>query len=432
MPYTALVLLLVLAVSTATSGAAVLADIQYTVPNCLVEDHTLANSFGELALTNDVLTGQQLQLGVTLDDTQTSCKLCQLLPARDCDAPLGNASNLRLASDTRYNVRVWVADDAAPLDRSAEFSLVLQDGRAVSIDTSDAITASCGQTLRLVVTVLATIDHPRRRDFVLIATDSPDDVMPCMQVPSQQALSCHTTLSYYYVTHAVRNCLATTTGGEETRLARERLYYDPYHYYYELVYQNNAESLGVSSAVLCGESWVSIFKRARLDEYCAAPDLALYVRMKPWYEAALLTMSAWLNGRQQETVVWLALATLERSCAQRDTVQLDLNDTIFYNMSLLLREAAPVNGQETVCSWLPVVASNITRPWYVTHITDWYFDTFKYLLPLNADMPSKAMTLVVMPILVLIIVVAGSVLTVWHVCYRPGEFAQSNNAYMRV
>jgi hypothetical protein len=290
----------------------------------------------------------------------------------------------------------------------------------------------CGQEARLVVTALASIEWPMVRDFMLIAVQSPDAALPCEPTVSRNGgLDCGTASSYFYIDYPVTNCLAPPADMNEG-VDDTRLFYDPYYYYYSLVGAQGDRSLIPAENVLCGESWRSIFMRTQLRVYCH-PDVPLHVRLKPWYEAALVGMTAWLNQRYGEPALWQTLATLERTCAWRDTAQAPLEDTVFYDMVEALRDEAPVDGNATICEWLAnedvtlLTVPNVTLPFYVTHHRDWYFDLFKYMVAPDATMPRMALNLLLMPLILLPIIVISIAFTAHHLYCRPSE--ESLNQY---
>jgi hypothetical protein len=286
------------------------------------------------------------------------------------------------------------------------------------------------------VLALVSIEWPLRRDLMLIGEQTPGATVDCVEAPGGRIapLDCRITRRFYYVEHRVNNCLGT----KPPTAVDDRLYYDPYHYYYHLWSARTAVDRDVlvpPHLTLCGERWQQIFERTRLQLYCN-PDVALQVALKPWYEAALQAMTAFLNQRFGEPALWLALATLERTCGQRDaTGQYGLRDSVFYNMTEALRDSADVvvNGATQVCEWMvqeePELLGdvNITLPFYVTHYRAWYFALFKYVVPPDADMPRAAVTLLLIPLVVLGVTLVSIAFTVYHVFFRPSE--RTLNAY---
>lgn len=489
-----IIAVLLLYVAAVTDGAIQLTDIQYGAPTCEVGPYLLRNTFGQLALQHDLLTGQQISLDVALfadGDAQPSCKLCQLSDTY-CNTPLNNNTKLRLAFDTSYNFQVVVLANQSqpPITYRAGnpvYTFFLHDPVVMptgptplthanaTIINNDDTSQWCGRTVAMVITARVTIEAPVMRDFVLVAhqrTESSEQVVPCSLSAGQQALSCFASSSYWYVVHRVTNCLATwdsttpndryhTTTAETTGIndapwltsitpVKERRYYDAFYYYYEAVMQNNTVLLrGVDQEMeptLCGAPYLTWLEKTRLDLYCYK-DVPLHVALKPWYTTALYAMTAWWNGRQNETALWLALETLERACAQRERVAA-LNDTVFASMVAVLDESGDsVNGRETVCSWLPSAVQynalsdghgmppdvqlphlpyNMTLPFYMTHYGEWYFNLFKYVVPMDEDMPWKSVLLVLLPVAVLLIMLVGTAVTIYHICYRPSEVSLNN------
>jgi hypothetical protein len=431
------------------------------VPTCEINNFLLDNQFGQLGLRHDLLTGQQLTLNLSLSSDSASCKLCQL-SASYCGQPLGNTSKLRLAYDTSYNLQVVVLGNHSlePVDQQVATFFLRGPPSAPGLIQATALINNngsriwCGNTLVLVIKAFVTIEAPVLRDFLLVANQPillsdqgvgvSDQTVPCS--PTQQELSCAAATRYFYVTHRVTNCLAmygppisgdrfhtTTTGGNnatpfDNEEEETRHHYDPFYYYYEAVVQNNTGFLPDNGTLtLCGESYLSLLTRMKLELFCNQ-DVPIYIRLKPWYTAALYAMTAWWNGRQDESILWLTLATLERACHQRDSCTAEMNDTIFASMMLVLQENDTVNGQETVCSWLPDIATpdlagvyNVTLPFYATHYGEWYFNLFKYVVPPDQDMPWKSVVLLVLPLLVLVIVATCAALTVHQIFFRPSE-----------
>jgi hypothetical protein len=411
-----LVLLTLLACAAATTTWLSLSDLQYTAPVCSIPGRgaqgaalSLLNSFGQLGLSNDLM-GAQLRLTLALDPLQRSCRFCTQQQSY-CTQTYGTANSttgLHLADDTSYNVRVISLAD----DNTASQSLLLPVGQlAVSVATPGQ---RCGAQLSLVVQAILTAEAPTHRDFLVQARD-PDAplLVNCSQTLSD--LSCRLAPAFYRVAYRVDNCVASQQGSSPLPPVPAR----PHSYvqqYYEAVAMRDDETRDALRALtLCGESWLALFERARLEIYCDAQQ-AVFVALKPWYRAALVTAAAWRSGRR-DLAVWQALEQLERLCVVRDEpLEYLSNWTI-----ALARDLAPLPTEDgdwaTLCEWAQQAAprgplvelhTNVTLPWYWTHETDWYFAPFLYVIYYNDPwMGVKAAALVALFVLSGAVVITG-------------------------
>jgi hypothetical protein len=362
-----------------------LSDIQYPVPTCNpAAGLSTVNNFGSLLVENDLLA-TQLQLHVLPDSSQSSCRFCRISPSY-CNTPFGNGTNLHLAYDTSYNMRV-ITLDAQNLTLTSLSIAVPPPSSSLVLERPYQI---CGNTYRLVLMVIMEAEAPLVRDFLLIARDSSTSAtLPCSIQPSQADITCSITRNYFYLDYQVSNCVSSGLQGRISPQSDHSFV----HYYYEAIVRGDSSIL---QGNLCGESWLSIYRRAGLEKYCD-PDNMVYIEMKPWYRAALQAIAAWANGRR-DTPVWLVLEGLEKYCLGREVV-LDL----FHNMTLLLGDA---DNRDVEADWALLCEgsivenhANITLPFYFYHYREWYFESFRFLIYYDEWMPAKSVLLVAFIIL---------------------------------
>lgn len=395
-----------------------LSDIQYSIPSCSLDGgKKIVNTFGSLTMGNNLM-GDSMVFRVNLNNLNPSCRLCQISP--NYCGPMGEDSGLHMAYDTQYNLKIIspFGDGGSP-PSSISFSL---QNNSYAVVTR---TGLCGKVHQLVILVIANIDYPVERDFLLIAHDKDGNKsVPCIKGWGLSDLSCQVSQSYHYVDYSAYNCLAINStitpdgggGGGTTP-------YTPFYYYYESVVMKNVEILGDERLLLCGESWLSIYQRVSLKDYCH-PYNSLYVKPKVWYEAALIITSYWLNGNRGEDV-WLAMEALERTCHQRES-EINFEDSIFYNLTLWMSEEDPIYDKTTICGWIAgagidVSTSNITLPYFFYHSDKWWYVLYQYVL--EADESMKVYAYLLTPVFPIILVVLLGTLgfTLYHIYYRPPE-----------
>lgn len=373
-----------------------IADIQYGATCGAIE-----NNFGVLSIGNDLL-GQHLQLSINLNDTShQSCRLCAISPSY-CNTTIAP----RLAQDTSYNLKIITLEER----RVSSVTYALrQDASQMIISQSDI----CGHTFRFVILLIVNVAQPIDHDFLLLANDGGSNTLPCDKTLAD--ISCSVSNVYYIIDYTAENCLSQR---ESSLPVQPTQFNQPLYYFY------NNESID-GAMTLCGESWLSIFRRSRLDLWCD-DTLPLYIKQKPWYETALYAMSAWLNGRQ-DTTLWLTLETLERTCHLRER-QLGLDETIFVNLTRQLRLDRATYDDLVVCDWIGTVnKQNVTLPFYTRYYREWFFSLYQSILPADETMPWKAPLLFSLPFVILFILVVATGLTTYHIYCR-----QRNNQYLRV
>lgn len=369
-----------------------IADIQYGATCGAIE-----NNFGVLSIDNDLM-GQRLQLSINLNDTtHRSCRLCAMSPAY-CNTTIAP----RLAQDTSYNLKIVSLEER----RVSSVAYALRQD-SVLISQNDI----CGRTYRWVILLIVNVAQPIDHDFLLLANDGGTNTLPCDRTLAD--ISCTVANEYYIIDYTAENCLSQRDQSLEVQPTQ---FNQPLYYFY------NNETID-QEMTLCGESWRSIFRRSRLDLWCD-DTLPLYIKLKPWYRAALDAMSAWLNGRR-DAALWLTLEMLERTCQWRER-QLGLDETIFVNLTL--RVDRPTYDDGVICDWIGVVdKQNVTLPFYTRYYKEWLFSLYKSILPADETMPWKAPLLFALPFIIIFILVIATGLTTYHIYCR-----QKNNEYLRV
>lgn len=421
-----------------------LSDIQYAAPVCIVNNFfALVNSFGAVTLDNTLLP-RALQLTVRPDASQRSCRFCAVSSAY-CTTPFGaNAPNetaLHLAYDTSYNIKL-ISRDAR--GNTVAFTIALPRGtNAVSIDgellaayaarggaQGTGAADLCGKTYRLTLLAIMRTEAPAPRDFLVVARDAAAPLaLPCSADPTRADISCRVAPAYYYLDYAVQNCLS---GGDGAAAAPPALlsHHSLYYYYYEAVAMRNSDAL--PALVMCGESWESIYARARLELYCGG-DVELYVTLLPWYSTALVTMAAWQNGRR-DAPLWAALEVLEQYCAVRDLLVLG---DLWANTSAAMLDPASewLVERAVLCEWAALAAQesntsagtqNVTLPFYYYNSRAWYFRAFLYMFYFDAAMPAKSAAAVAFFVAVGLTVLFGIAFTAFALRRRhapPGQYS---------
>jgi hypothetical protein len=267
----------------------------------------------------------------------------------------------------------------------------------------------------MVVLVYMTAEAPAVRDFLVTAWDpSTGATMACSADAAMADVSCRVAPTYHVVEYAVTNCLDAADTLPPQTLPTSVISYVTH--YYEAVARQSPDA-ALAALTLCGETWLSLYRRARLELYCDA-DQVLFIAVKPWYRAALYATAAWLSGRRDEPV-WRALQQLEQYCEARDMV-LDL----FVNVSAELEpldDATEALDWQVLCDWAQQsnesqVTHNVTLPFYFYHHSDWYFAAFRSIIYYNdAKMPVKASLIVSLVSVCAFGLLVALTLTVRHV-----------------
>lgn len=374
-----------------------ISDIEYDVPTCGI---AFENHLGTLTIKHSLLP-EYVSFDIHLNQTTRSCRLCHISPSY-CNTTIAPY----LARDAGYNLKVvTVKNHESPVAVSYKL-------RNTTTTTKLYMEPLCGTHQRWIIMSIVTIDMPIQRDFVTIASDSSSRLIPCNRDTSITDLSCSLTPYYFQVQYSITNCLTENTSVNEYEGSQTS--YTPLYYFYE-------HDLIPEDYTLCGETWLSIYERSRLDLWCDF-DLPLYIKTKTWYFAALLTTAAYMNGRRDPTV-WLALETLERTCASRES-DIPLEETVFRDMAEALFVDFPTYDTETICRWIGHVDSNdIIRPVYLEYYREWYFTLYQYIVLDDADFPWKAKLLFATPFLILGAIIVGAIITTMHIyCRKRNEY----------
>ena len=377
----------------ATRRELTLSDIQYDSPMC----GNIKNAFGTMTIDNDLM-GSVLIFDINLNESYKSCRLCRILPVYcNISVPSG------LSQDTNYNLKVITIDH----DSISSVSFAIRNKTSAIMSSS----GQCGKKQRLVILVIANIKEPTDRDILLIGRDSLSDIQQCDSTNNLADLSCGISFSYFYVDYETTNCISMNETTKE--IVNPLEYHIPLYYFYEY-------SLIPNDLTLCGESWYSIYERSRLDLWCD-PDLPLYIKEKPWYDTALLVTTAYINGRR-DSLIWLTLETLERTCDSR-MLGIPIEETIFYNMSILLRVDRPQYDTPDICEWMEkdgfmINKENVTLPVYLQHYDKWYFVLYKYIVLTDENMYWKASLLFTLPFVLIFILLIATTVTVYHIFHK--------------
>lgn len=389
------------------SASTLIYDLQYRTPTCYIgENQALLNSFGELTIMNNLMA-KNIEFAIQLDYNQESCRLCDI-SSDYCSLRFGNETNLYLSQDTSYNFKL-----ISLTSQNTTFNTLYSLNKTQkSLITNNLIPYNqehsrrtgddslCGNEYRFVLFLILFIKSPIDRDIITSVKQSHHSIR-CRDFNGQTDLSCQIAPQYYYVTYHVNNCLSPLS--DPIQIQNKTRYSPLYWHYHRDVWPRERPSL-------CQEDWIHLMDRMSIQNFVCNPKLALYIKLMPWYETALEVMTAFFNNQQNGITKDLleALDLLEMHCHQQDSNQLPLEETIFYNITLKLRNQHDLminDGREEDCQYYNMnnTASQIALPYYVEHADGWEMKLFKLVLYFDSDMTWKSIVLLTFIILSTII-----------------------------
>lgn len=393
-------------------------DIQFNLPEChlLSNSIVIENLFANLEIKSNLLD-PQLELSLSLQPRQRVCRICQTDPSH-CNFTTDNQT-LSLSLDTSYNLKVILLKSPESESTSSKTYALRELGGESLLE----LDRPCGETLRMVVLSIFNIRSPvLTRDFLLIAYDHshPDrETLKCQSpwTTNKTDLSCSISPIYHYIEYPFTNCLSpalSPRGGGD----RQRSNLSVSEYYRRL---RDGERLEGGEMKFCGESWSSIMERSRMDLFCD-PELILYIKLKGWYEAAVIAISAWENGRTNEPRLWLLMDSLSKTCAHRES-RVALENTIFFEM---VSDFIITNNNRTTDERLcleVIERGNVTLPFYVTHYRSWYYQLFHYIIEPSEGMQMKAIFLILFFCLLIIISLIATALVIYQIYFRKSSLS---------
>lgn len=189
---------------------------------------------------------------------------------------------------------------------------------------------------------------------------------------------------------------------------------------------NESTALGDERLRICGESWISLYRRTKLHElYCHYYN-PLYVKPKAWYEAALLLSSAWLNGNRG-VEVWIGLEALERTCQDRER-EVIYEESLFYNLTMWMYEDDdPVFDRTTLCEWIQsagidTTQSNISLPFFAKHnVHEGLLSLYLYIVEPRDSMPGFVGFSFALPFFIALVLLLCLLLTLYHIYFRQAR-----------
>lgn len=384
-----------------------LGDMQYAMPRCGVRGLYLNNSFGNATLSVDVM-GAAATLALAFDPSQSSCRLCAGTP-RYCNASFD--ADIGLDQEMSWNVKLIALNDQnASYESKSKVAgplITVAANRMLPYAATTLAQATlCGRRFRYVIILIVGVRAPTSFRFIGVAAAPTLTRIPCSRAPDQAALSCDDAPAFYVVDFTVTNCLAEAPPPPPVPVTQQQ---SPLFYYYEAFLSDDWPR-----ETLCGESWIALMRRARLELYACSQEAPLYVRPKAWYAAAVVAIAAHRSG-QRDTPLWVALDALERTCTWRET-DVALDESALANVTRALRvETSPLSEAE-LCQWLrPLVnGTAIELPYYAQHYWAWFVRDFKYLIPADDSMQAKAVLYIVAPSLLALVTAVGLALTYYH------------------
>lgn len=399
--------------------AAWISDLQYSVPTCTVNGNTLNNVFGSVTIGNNLLA-DGIEFVFHLDYNQHSCRLCDISNAY-CGETFSNESNLYPSQDTSYNFKL-----ISLTDRNLTYSTVyvLEKGqKSLTVNNLIPYLANqhdgifCGKAYRFVIFLTLHIESPVNRDILTFIGQEKNNTVSCSN-RSMADLSCRLLQNYNYIDYTVNNCVNSHISGEIVK--RTRKAYPPLYWY------KNRATWPRHTPLLCREDWSSLMDRIKPQNFACSRRLALYIKLMPWYEAALETMTAFFNNDGLDDDILSALDALEAHCHERESGLLTLSESIFYNMTLAFRDRLSTTPLllEDECGDLPVDEDAIELPYYVENHDGWEMTLFKYIIYFDYNMPWSSIILlsfIVLSSVAFIIIILATIVMSILPCYRLGR-----------
>jgi hypothetical protein len=421
-----------------------ISDLQYSVPTCTVNGNVLNNAFGSVTIGNNLLA-DGIEFTFHLDYTQHSCRLCDISNAY-CDESFANESNLYPSQDTTYNFKL-----ISLTDQNLTFSTVyvLEKGQK-SLTVHNLIPylsnqhdgILCGKAYRFVLFLTLHIESPINRDILTFIGQERNNTVSCSNY-SMADLSCRLLQNYNYIDYTVENCVNSHSGGDG-KVKQTRKAYSPLYWY------KNRATWPPYTPLLCREDWSSLMDRIKPQYFACSRRLALYIKLMPWYEAALETMTAFFNNDGLDDDILSALDALEAHCHERDSGLLTLSESIFYNMTLAFRDRLsassptpppppppPALSLEDECDSIPMSGDDeIELPYYVENHDGWEMTLFKYIIYFDYNMPWLSIILlsfIVLSSVAFIIIILATIVMSIIPCYRLGRMVATTTVkYERV
>lgn len=403
-----------------------LADLQYNVSQCQINNMTLTNSFGRLLLTSDLL-GQSLTLQIALNRSQSSCRLCAI-NSQYCNQSFGTA--LELTQTTSYNVRIMTLSGASNFTVTRIYkllptlpTLMLSVRTLFPFNVGLGPQTLCGSRVRLIVLLLLSseVEHTER-DFLVIANDPTSPRIACDPQAPASGLSCRLMQQFPFIEYQFQNCIVDRPQSHQNSVAPDATIHSI------LYWQTHREEWPFLLPSFCNESWSTLWDRAAPQNYLCSATTALYIKPLPWYETALEACTAWFNGRGQlDPILLQTLDTLENYCTARQSDHLHMEDSLLVNLTRQLRERhLPASEQE--CDGLETITSNVTLPYFAEHFYDWQLQLFQYMFSLDSMQPIKVILLFTLISVVVLVSLFALVVTLAHLYHRHVEY----NTYGRI
>lgn len=363
--------------------------------------------FAKIDITTTLFDENLLQLDMRLMPTVTSCRLCQLNPLY-CNLSISNQFyGMTTGDDIQHNFRLLIEQGSEDLR-----FLLSSDGmsiRAIGRESSSSSSSWCGSNLKMILLVYFNLRSPISRDFLLtLANPNPDNAtLQCQKFLPRTGL-CHIASSFFYIDFPYTNCLSFSG---ENQILLPTTTNDSL--------SENAFSPSLMRAAtkrrrekICGESWQSILRRVRLEELYCDPEILFYIKLKAWYEAAIIYITARLNGVKRKEL-WILSTLLEQNCHLMET-EVALENTLFYPL-------VESWAERVVCpnmSDFMENEKNVTLPYYVRHHHQWYYQWFHYILEAKESMHLEASLLVTMPFVLSLICIIAIIITIHHIYFR--------------
>ncbi len=377
-------LLLFVLCCVATAQQWPLGDAHYALLGC----EGAPNALASLSLSNDLL-GETLHLQIDMAPFQ-SCFLCAQYPARYCNASVA-PDHLYLTLDVASNVQVALLDSEDRLLLRREYAVESSRGLGqfasnVSLPLIE-IAGECGAQLRLLVSVMLTLDEPANKDLFALAYDASAPALQCDPAYEATDLECVGTQTLYPLMYTVQSCVQWRES--DPPLPPDALtQWSPLYWYHTLVMQNDTRL----PPPLCGERADTLLFETRLYQqqcYGVAQDARC-----EWWDALLtryvaLWLDASLAGVSGNALVNASLeqmrALLERGCTRRQSCLVVALPRIadYYTLAM------PIDNASLCAQLHDYFEANyavVEQDWLAL-FTAWYRTTFRVLV-----YPSKETT----------------------------------------
>lgn len=381
-----------------------IADSRYNIPECdftklsiLPHNHTMNNQLGYINIDYDIIR-DNITFDIVFYNTDIrSCYLCDHFDnVLYCNESL-KEQYISLSNSLSYNmITIAIQEDDIyfPINISNSVNYQFKMNRNTNqliIPTKKLFYNNmyndndCSKSLYLIILPIIKISFPLNTDFLSIVYDKEhinDYTQQCNRSKKIfKNIDCSITggENYHYIKLETPNCVAmkqhTNTiinyyNIDDIRpYLKESIIYTSFDWYKE--YYTIEED--IDNEMICGENWLTLLKRMNLESFYCGKYAMIYVKMKPWYKLALQVITTKLNIRFtlsdndhfimiQNIGLYLLLGyeSLERGCLIKDSLDIDIEYTYFYNVYNKLR-IFNNDFNDITNNTIPVIDKNISN-----------------------------------------------------------------------